>query len=98
MKRSDAEILADLARELREGEEDGSIHSNPTSEYYLKDLLDDEQDECRKHSTASEEHSKDESQQEPPLTKEQSRSLLIDFLDQIAASKPSASTQEPDKG
>jgi uncharacterized protein len=72
-----------------EGVEDGSIHFNLPPPNYLKKLLDEEQDEYRQPSTAETENSRDESQP-APLAKEQLRSLLSDFLDQLVASKPPA--------
>jgi hypothetical protein len=89
--RSEAEILDEIGRILQEGERDGSIHSNPPSKDYLKDVFPDETatDGESKTSTGSTEDSEDESQT-APLSKEQLGNLLNDFLDQLIASKPPA--------
>ena len=93
--RSGDEILDDMARLLQEGEEDGTIHSNPPSRRYLKGVFSDETatEGELKTSTASRENSKDESQP-APLSKDQLRNLLNDFLDQLIASQPPAKDSE----
>ena len=86
--RSEAEILADMERVLQAGERDGSIHSNPPSENYLKDVLPNEtaKDAEPSAATTAVKHSEEKSQV-APLSREQLRNLLDDFLEQLAASK-----------
>ena len=86
--RSDDQILDDIARILQEGERDGSIHLNPPNENYLKDVLSVEtaKDGEPSAATTAPEHS-EELSQVAPLSREQLRGLLNDFLEQLAASK-----------